>query len=66
MVNTMYSEDDESQEEGYINYKLKYRELKKHLRALIYENECFQDELRKAQRNFVSISRDKRYGQSYT
>lgn len=62
MVNhTMYSDDDDSQEDQYVNYKQKYRELKKNLRYLIYENECFQDELRKAQHNFVSISRDKSF-----
>lgn len=57
----MFSEDDDSQEDQYVNYKQKYRELKKNLRYLIYENECFQDELRKAQHNFVSISRDKSF-----
>lgn len=57
----MYSEDEDSQEDQYVNYKQKYRELKKNLRYLIYENECFQDELRKAQHNFVSISRDKSF-----
>ncbi|KAL0272498.1 UNVERIFIED_CONTAM: hypothetical protein PYX00_005439 [Menopon gallinae] len=62
MVNhTMYSDDEDSQEDQYVNYKQKYRELKKNLRYLIYENECFQDELRKAQHNFVSISRDKSF-----
>lgn len=47
--------------EGCTNYKIKYRKLKKHLRALIYENECFQDELRKAQRTLISLSRDKSF-----
>lgn len=47
--------------DGGTNYKIKYRKLKKQLRALIYENECFQDELRKAQRTFVSLSRDKSF-----
>lgn len=59
--NAMYSEDEDSQEDQYVNYKQKYRELKKNLRHLIYENETFQDELRKAQHNFVSISRDKNF-----
>lgn len=62
MVNhTMYSDDEDSQEDQFVNYKQKYRALKKNLRYLIYENECFQDELRKAQYNFVSISRDKSF-----
>lgn len=39
----------------------KYRNLKRKLKALIYENECFQEELKKAQRKLLKVSRDKSF-----
>ncbi|TFJ94803.1 Cell division inhibitor MinD [Platysternon megacephalum] len=41
-------------------YKRRYRALKRRLKLLIYEQECFQEELRKAQRKLLKVSRDKR------
>ncbi|XP_071789950.1 uncharacterized protein [Asterias amurensis] len=41
--------------------KAKYRALKRKLRFLIYEQECFQEELRRAQRKLLKISRDKSF-----
>uniref|UniRef100_A0A8C8S7D0 INO80 complex subunit E n=1 Tax=Pelusios castaneus TaxID=367368 RepID=A0A8C8S7D0_9SAUR len=43
------------------SYKRRYRALKRRLKLLIYEQECFQEELRKAQRKLLKVSRDKRY-----
>ena len=43
------------------NYQLKYRNLKRKLKILIYENECFQEELKKAQRKLLKVSRDKSF-----
>ncbi|XP_054710672.1 uncharacterized protein LOC129220298 isoform X2 [Uloborus diversus] len=43
------------------NYRQKYRNLKRKLKVLIYENECFQEELKKAQRKLLKVSRDKSF-----
>ncbi|XP_015908649.2 transforming growth factor beta regulator 1 [Parasteatoda tepidariorum] len=43
------------------NYHQKYRNLKRKLKFLIYENECFQDELKKSQRKLLKVSRDKSF-----
>jgi len=43
------------------NYQQKYRNLKRKLKILIYENECFQEELKKAQRKLLKVSRDKSF-----
>jgi len=43
------------------NYPQKYRNLKRKLKFLIYENECFQEELKKAQRKLLKVSRDKSF-----
>ncbi|XP_029414878.1 INO80 complex subunit E isoform X5 [Nannospalax galili] len=47
--------------EGEVDYKKKYRNLKRKLKFLIYEHECFQEELRKAQRKLLKVSRDKSF-----
>jgi len=44
-----------------INYKEKYRSLKRKLKCLLYEQECFHEELRKAQRKCLRASRDKSF-----
>ncbi|XP_036082173.1 INO80 complex subunit E isoform X5 [Rousettus aegyptiacus] len=57
-----------------VDYKKKYRNLKRKLKFLIYaplrsartltvvqEHECFQEELRKAQRKLLKVSRDKSF-----
>jgi hypothetical protein len=44
-----------------INYKQKYQALKKKLRLLVYEQECFIDELRKSQRKLLKVSRDRSF-----
>ena len=41
--------------------KQKYRSLKRKLRCLLYEQECFQEELRRLQRKLLRVNRDKRY-----
>uniref|UniRef100_A0A8C8S2H2 INO80 complex subunit E n=1 Tax=Pelusios castaneus TaxID=367368 RepID=A0A8C8S2H2_9SAUR len=43
------------------SYKRRYRALKRRLKLLIYEQECFQEELRKAQRKLLKVSRDKSF-----
>ncbi|XP_076363124.1 uncharacterized protein LOC143253320 isoform X1 [Tachypleus tridentatus] len=44
-----------------VDYRQKYRTLKRKFKFLIYENECFQEELRKAQRKLLKVSRDKSF-----
>lgn len=49
------------QTDGPEDYKTKYKTLKRKLKLLIYENECFQEELRKAQRALLRVRRDKSF-----
>ncbi|KAF6124851.1 INO80 complex subunit E [Phyllostomus discolor] len=49
------------QADSEVDYKKKYRNLKRKLKFLIYEHECFQEELRKAQRKLLKVSRDKSF-----
>jgi len=49
------------QADGPDDYKAKYTTLKRKLKLLIYENECFQEELRKAQRSLLRDRRDKSF-----
>ncbi|XP_064425623.1 INO80 complex subunit E isoform X1 [Latimeria chalumnae] len=44
-----------------IDYKKKYKNLKRKLKFLVYEQECFQEQLRKAQRKLLKVSRDKSF-----
>lgn len=44
-----------------VNYKKKYQTLKKKLRLLVYEQECFIDELKKSQRKLLKVSRDRSF-----
>ncbi|GBN31054.1 INO80 complex subunit E [Araneus ventricosus] len=43
------------------NYHQKYLNLKRKLKFLLYENESFQEELKKAQRKLLKVSRDKSF-----
>ena len=43
------------------NYKDQYRELKKQLKFLLYENESFQETLRSTQRQLLKVNRDKNF-----
>uniref|UniRef100_A0A1B6F845 INO80 complex subunit E N-terminal domain-containing protein n=1 Tax=Cuerna arida TaxID=1464854 RepID=A0A1B6F845_9HEMI len=56
---TNTEEDDDSQDS--INYKAQYRSLKRKLKFLIYENECFQEALRSTQRRLLKASRDRSF-----
>jgi len=49
------------QTDGPEDYKAKYKSLKRKLKLLIYENECFQEELRKTQRAVLRVRRDKSF-----
>ncbi|XP_071975569.1 INO80 complex subunit E isoform X2 [Engystomops pustulosus] len=49
------------QADGEVDYKRKYKNLKRKLKFLIYEQECFQEELRRAQRKLLKVSRDKSF-----
>ncbi|XP_063592525.1 uncharacterized protein LOC134769716 [Penaeus indicus] len=49
------------QTDGPEDYKANYKTLKRKLKLLIYENECFQEELRKAQRALLRVRRDKSF-----
>ncbi|KAG1695586.1 INO80 complex subunit E [Nymphon striatum] len=42
-------------------YLQKYKILKRKLKLLIYENECFQDNLRNCQRKLLKVERDKAF-----
>jgi len=44
-----------------VNYRQRYRNLKRKFKYLIYENECFQDELKKTQRKFLKVNQDKSF-----
>ncbi|KAG9431964.1 INO80 complex subunit E [Apis mellifera carnica] len=54
-------DDDDSPEEEVPNYKDQYRNLKRKLKFLIYENECFQEALRSTQRKLLKVNRDKSF-----
>ncbi|KAM8961638.1 INO80 complex subunit E isoform 2-T2 [Pelodytes ibericus] len=47
--------------DGELDYKRRYKNLKRKLKFLIYEQECFQEELRRAQRKLLKVSRDKSF-----
>ncbi|XP_075220879.1 uncharacterized protein LOC142324108 [Lycorma delicatula] len=55
------TEDDDDSQEDAINYKVQYRNLKRKLKFLIYENECFQETLRSTQRRLLKASRDRSF-----
>ncbi|XP_065183913.1 uncharacterized protein LOC135814677 isoform X2 [Sycon ciliatum] len=42
-------------------YRAKYKRLKAKLKYLVYEQECFVEEMRKTQRKLVRVSRDKSF-----
>ncbi|KAF7670107.1 hypothetical protein LDENG_00049730 [Lucifuga dentata] len=44
-----------------VDYKRKYKNLKRKLKFLVYEQECFQEELRRGQRKLLKVSRDKSF-----
>lgn len=54
-------DDEDSPEEEVPNYKDQYRNLKRKLKFLIYENECFQEALRSTQRKLLKVNRDKSF-----
>ncbi|GAB6030027.1 hypothetical protein CHUAL_005714 [Chamberlinius hualienensis] len=43
------------------NFKQKYKNLKRKFRYLIYENECFQEELKRAHRRLLKVNQDKSF-----
>ncbi|XP_064612829.1 INO80 complex subunit E-like [Liolophura sinensis] len=47
--------------EHQVDYKHKYKALKRKLKFLVYEQECFMEELRKSQRKLLKISRDRSF-----
>ncbi|KAK3596268.1 hypothetical protein CHS0354_038886 [Potamilus streckersoni] len=53
--------DGAGQPEHQIDYKQKYKALKKKLKFLVYEQECFLEELRRAQRRLLKVSRDRSF-----
>lgn len=56
-----YSSDSSSEPEAEPNYSAQYLALKKKLKYLIYENECFQDALRNSQKRLLKVSRDRSF-----
>ncbi|XP_070204964.1 INO80 complex subunit E-like isoform X2 [Littorina saxatilis] len=51
----------DSYPETDIDYKQKYKALKKRLKLLVYEQECFLEELRKAQRKLLKVAKDRSF-----
>ncbi|KAG7294826.1 hypothetical protein JYU34_022705 [Plutella xylostella] len=56
-----YSSDSSSDAGPEPNYRSHYLTLKKKLKYLIYENECFQDALRSSQKRLLKVSRDRSF-----
>lgn len=48
-------------QEHQVDYREKYKALKKKLKFLVYEQECFLEELRKSQRKLLKITRDRSF-----
>ncbi|XP_045516483.1 uncharacterized protein LOC123709305 [Pieris brassicae] len=59
--NKDYSSDSSSDPENEPNYQAQYLTLKKKLKYLIYENECFQDALRSSQKRLLKVTRDRSF-----
>ncbi|XP_076010972.1 INO80 complex subunit E [Genypterus blacodes] len=55
------AKDMNGQADVEVDYKRKYKNLKRKLKFLVYEQECFQEELRRAQRKLLKVSRDKSF-----
>ncbi|XP_063240316.1 uncharacterized protein LOC134541091 [Bacillus rossius redtenbacheri] len=55
------ADDDDEMQEQLMAYKKAYRDLKRKIKYLIYENECFQDSLRKTRRSLLKVSRDRSF-----
>jgi len=53
-------EDDFNEEETYM-YMNQYKNLKRKLKTLLFEQECFHEDLRKSQRKLLRVSRDKSF-----
>ncbi|CAI8037779.1 INO80 complex subunit E [Geodia barretti] len=53
--------DSENDEEEVVPYKTKYRQLKSRLKYLIYEHECFENDIQKAQMKLLELSSDKNF-----
>ncbi|CAG9535195.1 unnamed protein product [Cercopithifilaria johnstoni] len=62
---TQQRDDDDDEEEDVqqrpSTAKEEYRELKHRFKFLVYENECYQEELRNLQRKLLKLSRDKNF-----
>jgi len=43
------------------DFKMQYRQLKQQFKKLVYENECYQEELRSLQRKLLKLARDKNF-----
>lgn len=55
------TEDPCDSEDDMVDYKSKYRQLKRKLKCLLYEQESFHEELRKIQRKCLRVNRDKSF-----
>uniref|UniRef100_A0AAF5PPE0 INO80 complex subunit E n=1 Tax=Wuchereria bancrofti TaxID=6293 RepID=A0AAF5PPE0_WUCBA len=54
-------EEEEDVQQRPVTAKEEYRELKHRFKFLVYENECYQEELRNLQRKLLKLSRDKNF-----
>ncbi|XP_032234161.2 uncharacterized protein LOC116616239 [Nematostella vectensis] len=53
--------EESNHSEDSPNYKQKYKTLKRKLKFLLYEQEYFQDELKRVQKKLLRVSRDKSF-----
>ncbi|XKL68448.1 hypothetical protein PGB90_003939 [Kerria lacca] len=61
MVKMVIENEYEETNSDEVNYRQEYRKLKRKLKLLIYENECFQESLRNTERKFLSATRDRNF-----
>lgn len=54
-------EDEEASQNETIDYKEQYKRLKRKLRYLIYENECYQENLRNSRAKLLEVARDRSF-----
>ncbi|EFO27009.1 hypothetical protein LOAG_01466 [Loa loa] len=54
-------EEEEDVQQRPLTAKEEYRDLKHRFKFLVYENECYQEELRNLQRKLLKLSRDKNF-----
>lgn len=54
-------EEDEASQSETVDYKQQYKRLKRKLKYLIYENECYQENLRTSRAKLLEVARDRSF-----